>query len=445
MTALPLSSDFTGPVSEGDFKTAITALRDYQAGLLGTDGTVPTALATLGTLASAYLAKSAAYTVVVADRGRVIDATTGTWTLTLPTVATAGAGFSFLLRSSGTGVIMVDPAGTEQVDGATTLAVAAGRAVLLVCTGTAWVSHLMVVTLPANTISGNNTGSAATPIPLTAAQVKTLLGITEADVAGLVSDLALKAPLAAPTFTGAVNGTDLYLGSPNAILGMGAARISSQGTTNTAGAWNLWKGAANTAGPALAFGKSRGTAVDTYTIVAAADPLGIVEFWGADGTTMVRGGYLQAYAIGTPAAGDVRAGIRIATGGPTAGVSTVRLTVDDTTIAATLPITSAGPITQGSAALGAVAPGALALAAVPVKSVTPNATGTFTSTVPAAGGECTLLITTTGATSFTLTFGSGFVTSLGTIATGVTAGKKFLCKFASDGTSLVETARVGPY
>lgn len=49
MAALPASTDFTGSaVTEGGFKTAISSLRDYLSGLLGTDGTAATALATLG-------------------------------------------------------------------------------------------------------------------------------------------------------------------------------------------------------------------------------------------------------------------------------------------------------------------------------------------------------------------------------------------------------------
>lgn len=52
------------------------------------------------------------------------------------------------------------------------------------------------------TILGNNSGGAAVPSALTVAQTKTLLAITESDVASLTTDLAAKAPLASPTFTG---------------------------------------------------------------------------------------------------------------------------------------------------------------------------------------------------------------------------------------------------
>lgn len=49
MTALPSAASFTGAsVTEGGFKAAHDALISYLTGLLGTDGTVATALATLG-------------------------------------------------------------------------------------------------------------------------------------------------------------------------------------------------------------------------------------------------------------------------------------------------------------------------------------------------------------------------------------------------------------
>lgn len=49
MTALPASTDFTAStVTEGQFKTALTNLRDYLSGLFGADGTQATARNTLG-------------------------------------------------------------------------------------------------------------------------------------------------------------------------------------------------------------------------------------------------------------------------------------------------------------------------------------------------------------------------------------------------------------
>lgn len=84
------------------------------------------------------LAKTAAYTLTVADRGRLIDATSGTWTLSLPAAATAGDGFWFAVRNSGSGTITIDPDAAEQIDGAATLTRLAGETVSVVCNGSAW-------------------------------------------------------------------------------------------------------------------------------------------------------------------------------------------------------------------------------------------------------------------------------------------------------------------
>ena len=72
--------------------------------------------------------------------------------------------------------------------------------------------------------------------------------------------------------------------------------------------------------------------------------------------------------------------------------------------------------------------------------VTPTATATFTSTVPAAGLRTTIMILTSGASSYTITFGTGFRTT-GTLATGTTTARYFMLSFISDGTVLVETSR----
>lgn len=139
-TALPASSDFTGAaVDEGDFKSAITALRDYLSGLLGTDGATATALATLGAPLSSYVVKSSAYTVAAGDKGKVLDCS-GTWTLSLLAAATAGDGFNVSVRNSGTGIITADPNLSETIDGGATLAISSGESAILYCTGTAWVA-----------------------------------------------------------------------------------------------------------------------------------------------------------------------------------------------------------------------------------------------------------------------------------------------------------------
>lgn len=83
---------------------------------------------------------------------------------------------------------------------------------------------------------------------------------------------------------------------------------------------------------------------------------------------------------------------------------------------------------------------AMALATNQVAQLTPNSTRTLSTTVPLAGQYRTLVIHTSGTTSYTLTFGSGFKTA-GTLATGATTARKFVISFVSDGTNLVETGR----
>lgn len=134
---LPAATDFTGAaVTEGQFKTAMTALRTYLATLLGTDeSNKVAALTALGSMLNSKLDKSSAYTVVAADKGKVINATTGTWSLTLTAAATLGDGFVFGVLNSGAGTITIDPNASEQIDGATTKTVAAGKLTIVYCDG----------------------------------------------------------------------------------------------------------------------------------------------------------------------------------------------------------------------------------------------------------------------------------------------------------------------
>jgi len=65
---------------------------------------------------------------------------------------------------------------------------------------------------------------------------------------------------------------------------------------------------------------------------------------------------------------------------------------------------------------------------------------TLTTTVPSAGSEAFTIILTSGVSSFTITFGSGFK-PVGTLATGTTTGRVFVIHWISDGTNLYEAGR----
>lgn len=138
MTALPPISNLTASgVTQGGAKTYFGELRSFLGGLLGEDGTVATALAALGALAGRVQVLGTAASLVAGDRGGAVLAS-GTWTLGLPTVASAGAGWSAIVVNTGSGVITLDPAASEQINGAATQSLPAGMMALLICEGAAW-------------------------------------------------------------------------------------------------------------------------------------------------------------------------------------------------------------------------------------------------------------------------------------------------------------------
>lgn len=137
MTTLLASTTATGSTAtEGDVKALLTNLRDYIAGTLGTDTANKGAIhGLLGSMLNGQLVKTGAYTVVDADRGKVINCS-GTWTLNITAAATLGDGFTFAVRNSGTGAITIDPTLGETINNLTTIVVGADDFVIVYCDGT---------------------------------------------------------------------------------------------------------------------------------------------------------------------------------------------------------------------------------------------------------------------------------------------------------------------
>ena len=101
-----------------------------------------------------------------------------------------------------------------------------------------------------------------------------------------------------------------------------------------------------------------------------------------------------------------------------------------------------GPAGIGAPVYAALANGttAMAFGTNTAVKVTPNVGATYTTTVPAAGNLRTLMILTSGTSSYTITFGTGFK-STGTLATGTTSLRVFVIHWISDGTNLYESGR----
>lgn len=114
-------------------------------------------------------AKTAAYLVTLADLGSTIFAS-GTWTLSLPAAAAAGNGFIVLLKNIGTGVITIDPNGSETVDGFTTIGAYQRDSVELVCDGTGWQAMFAnnIAIIAATTLAGISSAQPTIDLPLPA-------------------------------------------------------------------------------------------------------------------------------------------------------------------------------------------------------------------------------------------------------------------------------------
>ncbi len=85
------------------------------SGYFGIGSTAPTStLHTSGSFATAYVAKTGAYTLTASDY--TVDCTSGTYALTLPT-AVGCTGRIYVLNNSGTGVITLNTTSSQTIDG----------------------------------------------------------------------------------------------------------------------------------------------------------------------------------------------------------------------------------------------------------------------------------------------------------------------------------------
>ena len=122
-----------GTVTAGTWNASTIALNKGGTGAITQIG----ALQALGAIAAQTAAKTAAYTVVAADRGDVLLCS-GTWTLSLTAAATLANGFSFGAVNTGTGIITIDPNLAETVDGLATKPLLPGQSCILITDGSNW-------------------------------------------------------------------------------------------------------------------------------------------------------------------------------------------------------------------------------------------------------------------------------------------------------------------
>ncbi len=90
---------------------------------------------------AARVAKTTSYLAVGGDSGKLLDFTSA-GTLTLTAAATLGNSWRVWVYNSSSGVVPIDPNGSETIrtpsGTSTTVTLAQGESILLVCTGTAF-------------------------------------------------------------------------------------------------------------------------------------------------------------------------------------------------------------------------------------------------------------------------------------------------------------------
>lgn len=82
--------------------------------------------------------------LALAEKSKLIDITSGTFTQSFESAATLGNGWWCYIRNSGTGSVFLNPNGSETIDGSSALTLRPGETRLVVCTGTLFVSLLIV-------------------------------------------------------------------------------------------------------------------------------------------------------------------------------------------------------------------------------------------------------------------------------------------------------------
>ena len=120
----------------------------------------------------------------------------------------------------------------------------------------------------------------------------------------------------------------LGLSTPETIGGQ-MPGLQIEGTDYKGGQVSVWRNANDDAGAYLILGKSRGTALNSDTIVQSGDDVGIINFIGADGTDRAHPqASIRASADGTQGENDVPGKLRFMTTADGGTTLTERMTID---------------------------------------------------------------------------------------------------------------------
>jgi len=111
---------------------------------------------TASTAFGAVVYDISANTLVVDTYANALLVCTGTITLTLPAVSGINEGFYFIVRNDGSGVVTVDPDGSETINNVASLALNVGESAVIICDGDEWSSLFNIPAFVA-TLTGTQT------------------------------------------------------------------------------------------------------------------------------------------------------------------------------------------------------------------------------------------------------------------------------------------------
>lgn len=183
--------------------------------------------------------------------------------------------------------------------------------------------------------------------------------------------------------------------------------------------------------PALFFSRSRGTAVNSNTIVQNGDRLGIMLFMGTDGTLPQAGAIIQASVDGAPGAGSMPTRLEFYTSATGSVSPTLRMTISSTglvTFATALTVANGGTGLTTTTAYSVLCGGTTSTGALQSVSgvgtsgqvLTSNGAGALPTWQAAAGGSFSWGATASAGT------GTGLALSVGASAASATTGFSYI-------------------
>ena len=191
----------------------------------GTKDVFVTYPASAGQLPYTFNNQTSTYTVVVSDLGKVINCTTGTFTVNLTSAATLGAGFNCWVWNSGAGTITIDPASSETIDGVSTISLSANQTTQIISNGTNWYTVGKAVSIP----------TALSGITNSASPFTTALGYQAGTSVTGVRNTLVGYQTGNVITTGADNTLVGYQAGLNATDGWGAVGLGGSSLSNATG------------------------------------------------------------------------------------------------------------------------------------------------------------------------------------------------------------------